>query len=147
MYAVCYGKWMSRRHYSRCWTFKGVSLKWNRLIRRNMKHALRYARRVNGLIKVLAENVVLMWKREPFGQMHIARWGQTCGDHQIRSLYHISISLFIKLANPLFQSLFACFTSLFATLMPKRSHSDQSSARYRYRQMTDSYVQFCLRAH
>ena len=83
MYAVCYGKWMSRRHYSRCWTFKGVSLKWNRLIRRNMKHALRYARRVNGLIKVLAENVVLMWKREPFGQMHIARWGQTCGDHYI----------------------------------------------------------------
>ena len=85
-----------------------------RLIRRNMKHALRYARRVNGLIKVLAENVVLMWKREPFGQMHIARWGQTCGDCQIRSLYHISISLFIKLANPLFQSLFACFTILFA---------------------------------
>jgi len=79
-----------------------------------MKHALRYARRVNGLIKVLAENVVLMWKREPFGQMHIARWGQTCGDCQTRSLYHISISLFIKLANPLFQSLFACFTSLFA---------------------------------
>ena len=61
-----------------------------------------------------AENVVLMWKREPFGQMHIARWGQTYGDHQIRSLYHISISLFIKLANPLFQSLFACFTILFA---------------------------------
>lgn len=49
-----------------------------------MKHALRYARRVNGLIKVPAENAVLMWKREPFGQMHIARWGQTCGDYQTR---------------------------------------------------------------
>ena len=125
---VCYGKWMSRRHYSRCWTFKGVSLKWNRLIRHNMKHALRYARRANGLIKVPAENAVLMWKREPFGQMHIARWGQTCGDCQIRSLYHISISLFIKLANPLFQSLFACFTS---SLCHRMSHRCCNRGVYR----------------